>query len=118
MSDATTQERDQLSESRATTNGYKHAPRSSVERKREREAQQLDEAIEEDSAAIVRLLRSCASSRDFGVEQLREFQKLFRHRRRLIVRFERLQRLVYSQPKVPGEIPNGNEPRSVTSSSE
>lgn len=93
MSDVITQKGDQLSRSQETTNEHKHATKSSGEQKREREAKQLDEAIEQDSAAIVRLLRSCASSRDFGVEQMREFEKLFRHRRRLIIRLERLQRI-------------------------
>ena len=72
------------------TTTRKRAGRSSAQQKREQEAKQLDVAIEEDSEAIARLLGACASSRDFGVEQLRDFQKLFRHRRRLIVRLEKL----------------------------
>ena len=78
-----------FTEMRPTTAG-KLAGRSSAEQKREQEAKQLDVAIEEDTEAIARILRACASSRDFGVERLRDFQKLFRHRRRLIVRLEKL----------------------------
>lgn len=58
--------------------------------KQERELNRLDEAIEQDSAAIAHLLKRCGTSRDFGVDQMREFQRLFRHRQRLIVRLERL----------------------------
>lgn len=75
---------------RVKTNGFDGDIGGSVSRKPEQEMQRLDQAIEQDSEAIVRLLQSCASSRDFGVEQLRDFQKLFRHRRRLIVRLEKL----------------------------
>jgi hypothetical protein len=73
-----------------TANNNKSSAGSSTERKREQEAKQLDQAIEVDSAAIARLLQSCGSSRDFGLKELREFEKLILHRRRLIARLDRL----------------------------
>lgn len=63
-----------------------------TETQRQKESKRIDQAIEEYSAAIARLLQTCGSSRNFGEEQMREFQRLFRSRRRLILRLERLQR--------------------------
>ena len=108
MNETSTHEPTQLFGRQSTTNGETRAARSSGTQRWEREAKDLDDAIEEDSAAIARLLRACASSRDFGVEQLREFEKLFRHRRHLIVRLERLQQSACLNPDVPTESADGN----------
>uniref|UniRef100_A0A372IN18 Uncharacterized protein n=1 Tax=Paracidobacterium acidisoli TaxID=2303751 RepID=A0A372IN18_9BACT len=63
-----------------------------TEIQRQKELQRIDQAIEEYSTAIARLLQACGSNRNFGEDQMREFQRLFRSRRRLIIRLERLQR--------------------------
>lgn len=63
-----------------------------TEIQRQTEFKRIDGAIEEYSAAMARLLQSCGSNRNFDEDQMREFQKLFRARRRLIVRQERLER--------------------------
>ncbi len=63
-----------------------------TEIQRQKESQRIDQAIDEYSTAIARLLQTCGSNRIFGEEQMREFQKLFRARRRLIVRLTRLER--------------------------
>lgn len=57
---------------------------------RREEAETLLDAIERDSEAIARLMRSCGSSRNFGVEQQRQFAKLVQHRRHLIGKLEGL----------------------------
>jgi hypothetical protein len=67
---------------------------SITETRQEREAYLLIEAIEEDCARIARLFETCRSSRDFGLEELREFEKLVRHRWRLAARLERLRRVM------------------------
>ncbi len=63
-----------------------------TERQRQTELQRVDQAIEEYSTAIARLLQGCGSNRNFGEDQMREFQRLFRARRRLIVRLAQLER--------------------------
>ena len=55
-----------------------------TEQERQQKLDQLREAIEEDSKAIVELLQSCGSSRDFRVEQQALFEELLLHRRQLI----------------------------------
>lgn len=56
------------------------------------ELQRIDQAIDEYSTAIARLLQGCGSNRNFGEDQMRAFQRLFRARRRLIARLARLER--------------------------
>ena len=63
-----------------------------TETQRQKESERVDQAIDEYSHAIARLLQTCGSNRNFGEDEMREFQKLFRARRRLIIRLERLQR--------------------------
>jgi hypothetical protein len=62
-----------------------------TELQRQKESKRIDQAIDEYSTAIARLLQTCGLSRNFGEEEMREFQRLFRSRRRLILRLERLQ---------------------------
>jgi hypothetical protein len=68
-----------------------------TEIERERELTEVIGAIEEHSARIARLLEGCGSGREFGLERIREFEKLFRDCRRLMVRRDRLQRISRSQ---------------------
>jgi hypothetical protein len=73
---------------------------SRAEQKRQHESLKLAEAIEEDSVAIARLLMACGSSLNFGRDELREFERLIRHRRRLTTRLERLRRAARSALRV------------------
>ena len=58
--------------------------------KRDQEARELNEAIEENSKAILQFLAPCGPDREFGVKEVRELEKLFRYRRRFILRRNRL----------------------------
>ena len=69
-----------------------------TEIQRQKESERVDQAIEEYSTSIARLLQTCGSNRNFGEDQMREFQRLFRARRRLIVRLARLERSRVAQP--------------------
>lgn len=71
------------------------------------EFKRIDNAIEEYSSAMTRLLRNCGSNRNFGEDQMREFQKLFRARRRLIIRLERILRGRVAPPYRDHGFPSG-----------
>lgn len=66
-------------------------------------AQQLIEAIEIDCEAIARLLQDCGSSRNFGLEQQRQFAELLRHRQQLTERLESLRKGGRSNKMISGE---------------
>lgn len=51
-------------------------------------------AIENDCEAIARLLQTCGSSRNFGVEQRHQLERLLRHRRQLMNRLENFRKAV------------------------
>jgi hypothetical protein len=80
-----------LSKTRENTATDRNSPvQSGAEPRDAQEAEPLMDAVEEDCVAIARLLQACGSSRNFGPEQRREFEKLLHHRRQLIERLERL----------------------------
>jgi len=83
-----------------------------TEHQRQTELQRVDRAIEEHSTAIARLLQSCGSNRNFDEDQMREFQRLFRARRRLIVRLARLERSRVARPHHELCLPSGIEAKS------
>ncbi len=68
----------------------KHRREPSARQEKSDQVQRIIDALEEDSVAITRLLQTCGSSRDFGPEQQRQFEKLLWHRRQLIAKLEKL----------------------------
>lgn len=98
MSDVTTQERIHVSESHGTANGRAPGERSFLQRKYQQEIAQLDDDIEGDSAAIVRLLQTCGWSENFGPAQQKQFEELLIRRRKLLADLERV-RLESGLPK-------------------
>lgn len=60
----------------------------------------LLDAIEKDSEAIARLLQTCGSSREFGPEEQRQFERLLRHRRKLVTKLENLRCAAQLAPAV------------------
>jgi hypothetical protein len=85
---------------RAETACSEDMPGSRDAQKRQQESLKLAQAIEEDSVAIARLLMACGSSLNFGRDELREFERLIRHRRRLTTRLERLRRAARSALRI------------------
>jgi hypothetical protein len=56
----------------------------------ELEAARLLDEMERYSEAIAQFLQNCGSSRNFGPEQRRQFEKLMGQRRKLLANLERL----------------------------
>jgi hypothetical protein len=62
----------------------------------------LLDAIEKDSEALARLFETCGSRRNFGPVERHRFERLLRHRSRLIAKLEGLR-----SPRRPDKMDSG-----------